>query len=95
MKRKLTKLIYGFKNLRFDERVERLGINDLQTKRLRGDLIECYKNSKGLDKMNRKIFKNDEISHCHNLRRHRCKLKKEKTKNTRPYSFFLNRISGT
>jgi len=38
-----TKLINGMENLHYEERLRHLGLMSLQTRRVRGDLIEVFK----------------------------------------------------
>ena len=51
VQRRATKIIYGFNDLNYDQRLRRLGITTLETCRLRGDLIEVFKIIKGIDKV--------------------------------------------
>ena len=46
-----TKMIYGLNDLTYKQRLRRLGITTLETRRLRGDLIEVFKIIKGFDKV--------------------------------------------
>ena len=43
VQRKFTKRVFGMYNLKYFERLERLGLPSLEFRRLRGDLIETYK----------------------------------------------------
>jgi hypothetical protein len=94
VQRRATKSIYGFKNLCYADRLKRLEITNLHTRRLRGDLIQYYKISHGLDKVQWEFYESTEKGHSHNLRGHNRKIIREKTKNTRRHNFFVNRISG-
>ena len=38
-----TKMVYDFKNLTYEQRLRRLNITTLETRRLRGELIEVFK----------------------------------------------------
>ena len=50
VQRRVTKMIYGFNDLIYEQRLKRLDIITLETSRLRGDLIEVFKIIKGFDK---------------------------------------------
>jgi len=43
VQRRLTKRLPGFKLINYDDRSARLGIDRLELRRLRADLILCYK----------------------------------------------------
>ena len=43
VQRRATKLITGMQNLSYDDRVKRLGLMRLNTRRLRSDLVETFK----------------------------------------------------
>ena len=52
-----TKMVYGFNDLIYEQRLRRLDITTLETRRLRDDLIEVFKTIKGFDKVdNLKFF---------------------------------------
>ena len=75
MQRRATKLI---------PEIRKLGLSDLRTRRLRGDLIQMYKLLNGMEKVN---FVNDinfkfgsGSSSPYNLRRHSKKIHKRKCK---------------
>ena len=46
-----TKMVYGLSDLTYEQRLRRLGITTLETRRLRGDLIEAFRIIKGFDKV--------------------------------------------
>ena len=48
VQRKLTKCIYGLGGVPYNERLQRLRLPTLQTRRLYFDLLECYKIVHGL-----------------------------------------------
>ena len=43
VQRRATKMVYGFNDLTYEQRLRRLCITILETPRLRGDLIEVFK----------------------------------------------------
>jgi len=43
VQRRATKLINGMENLHYDEKLRHLGLMSLETRRVRGDLIEVFK----------------------------------------------------
>jgi len=43
IQRRATKMVHGWKNIAYDERLEILGLILLEKRRLRGDLIEVFK----------------------------------------------------
>ena len=46
-----TKMVYGLNDLTYEQRLRRLDITTLETRRRRGDLIEAFKIIKGFDKV--------------------------------------------
>ena len=47
-----TVMVYGFRNLKYEKRLERLNLFLLQYRRMRGDMIETYKIISGLEDVN-------------------------------------------
>ena len=45
-----TKMVYGSNDLTYEQRLRRLNITTLETRRLRGDIIEVFKIINGFDK---------------------------------------------
>ena len=43
VQQRASKMVLGFRNLKYHERLSQLGLTTLKTRRLRGDLIETYK----------------------------------------------------
>ena len=56
VQRRATKMVYGFGNLKYEERLERLNLFLLQYRRMRGDMIEPYKIISGLEDVNSSQF---------------------------------------
>ena len=50
VQRRATKLIQGYKNLSYEERLKRCGLTTLEKRWSRGDLIEAYKIIRLLEK---------------------------------------------
>jgi len=51
-----TKMVYGYQKLSYEKRLRRLGLTTLQTRRLRGDLIETYKIITGKENVDPTFF---------------------------------------
>ena len=52
-----TKMVYGFNDLTYEQRLKILNITTLETRRLRGDLIKVFKIVKVVDNVDfRKFF---------------------------------------
>ena len=75
VQRRATKMLYGFWNLKYEERFEGLNMFSLQYRRMRGDMIEAYNIISGLKDVNSSQFFGR--SSRNNLRGHSLKLYKE------------------
>ena len=73
VQRRFTKRLYGMKCLSYSQRLSRLGLETLELRRLKFDLVYLFKIMRGLVETDCNIF---EISHALALRGHNCKLKK-------------------
>ena len=51
VQKRVTKMIPSLRNLSHEERLKRLGVFSLRRRRLRGDLIEVFKVTHGIDKV--------------------------------------------
>ena len=51
VQRRATRMVVELKGLEYGERLKRLGYTDLELRRKRGDLIQLYKVSKGLEEV--------------------------------------------
>ena len=49
-------MVFSVEKLSYEERLEKLNLTTLETRRLRGDLIEMFKNNKGFDNVDYKKF---------------------------------------
>ena len=89
VQRRATRMIDGFSNVVYYERLKLLGLTTLETRRLRGDLLEVFKIFRGFDNIDKDIFfemnKND-------LRGHSWKLFKKRSKLEVRKNFFSNRV---
>jgi len=56
VQQRATRLVKGYRKLPYEERLRKLGLNTLQTRRLWGDLIETFKIITGKEQVNRETF---------------------------------------
>lgn len=89
VQRRATKLIEGFSNLSYEERLQKLQLTTLETRRLRGDLIEVFKILKGYENINKDLFFQHSQS---NLRGHSLKLSKKRVRLDISKYSFSNRV---
>ena len=90
VQRRATKLIEGFKNLKYTERLNVTGLISLEKRRVRGDLIQVFKTLKGIDRLNYKNY--FEMQDSNRTRGHSYKLIKQRSSlDVRKY-FFSQRI---
>eukprot|EP00061_Rhincodon_typus_P014884 g42244.t1 len=52
IQKRFTRMLLGMEGLSYKERLDKLGLWSLESRRLRGDLIEVYKIMTGIDKVN-------------------------------------------
>jgi len=91
VQRRATKLIKGFKNLSYENRLKRLKLTTLEKRRLRGDPIETFKIITGKEKVDKHEF--FEISNnSHNLRGHQYKISVKRKRLTVRSAFFSQRV---
>jgi hypothetical protein len=100
VQRRASKLVPELKKLSYCQRLDALNWTSLETRRLRGDLIEMFKLVKGLDKVNWQkplVFKNSQESTLrHAPRRHEFVLERQLVKNCdQRFHFFTNRVANT
>ena len=74
IQRLATRMIPGFKELEYEERLERLELTTLEDRRIRGDMITMYKLVNEIDLLDRDLIKLDSNNY---LRGHGKKLTKE------------------
>ena len=85
-----NKMVYGFGNLKYEEKLERLNLFSLRYKRMRGDMIETYKIMSGLEDVNSSQFFTR--SAMNNLRGHNLKLYKEHFRKVMQKECFSQRV---
>ena len=87
VQRRATKMVYGFRNLKYMEILERLNLFPLPYRRVRGDIIETYKIISILEDVNSSQF--FARSGMDNLRGHSLTLYKEHFHKVIRKDFFL------
>ena len=86
-----TKIIPGMKHLPYEKRLEIMDLPSLKYRRKRGDLIEAYKYTHGMYKVNQTLLKIDESTRT---RGHAFKLTKKGCKLNIRKNFFSFRITN-
>ncbi|CAF1129245.1 unnamed protein product, partial [Brachionus calyciflorus] len=87
-----TKMVKSLKHFSYEERLAKLDLSSLETRRIRGDLIQFFKIINGYENVKFKNGINYSISNYSN-RRKKYKLTKENNKNCRAReNFFTNRV---
>src|SRR6218665_343649 len=86
-----TKMIQGYKDFSYEERLIRCGLTTLEKRRSRGDLIEAYKIITGKESIGLQWERFFELAPSKGTRGHRCKLFK-KRKGTIGQKFFSARV---
>jgi hypothetical protein len=90
VQRRATKLIEGYKDFEYEERLERTGLITLEKRRVRGDLIQVFKMLKGFDKTNYQEF--FELTNAGRTRGHTLKLNKKCCSGDLRKHFFTQRV---
>ena len=90
VQRRATKLIEGYHNFSYEDRLKKTGLILLEKRRVRGDLIQVFKMLKGFDKVDFRIF--FEISSNDKTRGHSFKLVKKGSKGDIRKNFFTQRV---
>ena len=89
VQRRALRMIYGYRDISYEERLKRTGLTTLVKRRERGDLIEVFKIVKEFDKVNcDRFFKQNNIG----LRGHRYKLEKNRSRLDVRKHFFSQRV---
>jgi hypothetical protein len=97
VQRRASKIVPELKKLSYNQRLEALNWTSLETRRLRGDLIQMFKIVNGIDKViwhKPLVFKGIQDSTSQRiLRGHELKLERQLVKNCdQRYNFFTNRV---
>jgi ribonuclease P/MRP protein subunit RPP40 len=78
VQRRVTRLVVGSKGKGYEDRLQMLGLKTLETRRIRGDLIEVFKILRGIDNVDERLFFSKAISNTrgHDLKlyKHSCRL---------------------
>ncbi|XP_065654757.1 uncharacterized protein LOC136081374 [Hydra vulgaris] len=90
IQRRAIKLALELKHLSYTERLAKLGLTTLETRPTRGDLIEVFKITTGINKILR--YKELHKASSQSLRSHSIKFKREFAKTTLRHNFFTNRV---
>ena len=83
-------MVYGFGNLKYEERLERLNLFSLHYRRMRDDMIQTYKTISGLEDVNSSQF--FVRSNMENLLGHSLKQYKEHFLKVIRKEFFSQRV---
>ena len=92
-----TKLVPQIRHLPYLKRLSILGLQTLEERRIRGDLIQYYKIDKSFNKVNwyhpnPQMYSLSTSGPANNLRGHNHRIARQFTKNNRRENFFSNRI---
>ncbi|XP_065663013.1 uncharacterized protein LOC136085617 [Hydra vulgaris] len=90
IQRRATKLAPELKHLSYTQILAKLGLTTLETRRTRGDLIEFFKITTGIDKI--LWYKELHKASYQSLIGHLMKFEREFAKTTLKHSFFTNKV---
>ena len=91
VQRRFTKRLPGMQSLSYFQRLRKLGIESLELRRIRNDLLFAYKIIFGLVDTNMSDFFTTKANENRPTRGHRFKLTAPTTKNSVRYNYFSNR----
>ena len=80
VQKRATRMIDGFKSIPYEECLQLLRLTTLETRRLRGDLIETFKIAKGFTNLNELdffSFQNNVGTRGHNMKMHKGRFRTE------------------
>lgn len=93
VQKRATKMIEGYKNLCYEDRLSNTGLMKLEKRRARGDLIQVFKIIKGIDKVDyRHFFEIAVTDRSHTTRGHSLKIIKGGCKYDIRKKFFSQRV---
>ena len=90
VQRRATRLIEGFSDMSYEDRLEQTGLISLEKRRVRGDLILLFKVMKGFIQIDYKKF--FELSKVNKTRGHSLKLVKKRSNGEQRKHFFSQRV---
>jgi ribonucleases P/MRP protein subunit RPP40 len=90
VQRRATKLIEGYRDICYEDRLRKTGLISLEKRRVRGDLIQTFKIMKRFDKVDYRDF--FEISNVGKTRGHSLKLTKKRSNGDTRKHFFSQRV---
>ena len=88
IQKRATRLVWKIKHLPYEDRLKRLGLMPLETRRIRGDLIETFKILKEYDQVSNVFVR----SHTTHLRGNSMKLYKGQCRTVARSKFFSQRV---
>jgi ribonuclease P/MRP protein subunit RPP40 len=93
VQKRATKMIEGYKNMCYEDRLSNTGLIKLEKRRARGDLIQVFKIIKGIDKVDYRHFFEIAVSdRSHKTRGHNLKIIKVGCKSDIRKHFFSQRV---
>lgn len=93
VQRRATKMIEGYKNMCYEDRLSNTGLMKLEKRRARGDLIQVFKIIKGIDKVDyKRFFQIAAADMSHRTRGHNLKIIKVGCKYDIRKHFFSQRV---
>ena len=93
VQKRATKMIEGYKNMSYEDRLSNTGLTKLEKRRARGDLIQVFKIIKGIDKVDyRQFFEITDSNRSHKTRGHNLKIIKVGCKSDIRKHFFSQRV---